>query len=217
MKKFWTLTAVAFLFNVTSGFATQTTTVRGDYLEARSVSVYVGACHAQSEFVEGGREATLVWNIHQGEWNGVSLDNLTVVAVVTAKNNLEVDTESRRSVLYFDTKATLEQRAALLDLIKTKRSAVVGEVVSTQIAPIAFTKQDMEYELRIGEVLSLSVLRNPCEYCTQPHEVWYKPLEKIDTAVVGKSHLYRYKDTILPVKWNRSEPENNIFVGGFTM
>ena len=217
MKKFWTLTAVAFLFNVTSGFATQTTTVRGDYLEARSVSVYVGACHAQSEFVEGGREATLVWNIHQGEWNGVSLDNLTVVAVVTAKNNLEVDTESRRSVLYLDTKATIEQRAALVNLIKAKRSAVVGEIASTKIESIEFTKQDMEYELRVGEVLFLSTLRNPCEYCTQPHEVWYKPLDKIDTAVVGKSSLYWYKDTVLPVKWNRSEPDNNIFVGGFTM
>ena len=217
MKRVWTLTAVALLFTVKSAFAAQTTTVRGDYLEARSVSVYVGACHAQSEFVEGGREATLVWNIHQGEWNGVSLDNLTVVAVVTAKKNLEVDTESRRSVLYLDTKTTLEQRAALVDLIDTKRSAVVGEIASTKIEPIEFTKQDMEYELRVGEVLSLSALRNPCEYCTQPHEVWYKPLEAIDTAVVGKSNLYRYKDTILPVTWRRSEPSNNIFVGGFVM
>ena len=217
MKKFWTLTAVALLFTVTSGIATQTTTVQGEYLEVRSVSVYVGACHAQSEFVEGGREATLVWNIHQGEWNGVSLDNLTVVAVVTAKKNLEIDTESRRSVLYLDTKATIEQRAALVNLIKAKRSAVVGEIASTKIESIEFTKQDMEYELRVGEVLFLSALRNPCEYCTQPHEVWYKPLETIDTAVVGKSNLYRYKDTILAVTWNRSEPSNNIFVGDFTM
>ena len=47
--------------------------------------------------------------------------------------------------------------------------------------------------------------------------VWYKPLEKIDTAVVGKSTFYRYKDTILPVTWNRNTPSNNIFVGDFTM
>ena len=217
MKRVWTLTAIVLLFTVASAFAAQATTVRGDYLEARSVSVYVGACHAQSEFVEGGREATLVWNIHQGEWNGVSLNNLTVVAVVTAKNNLEVDTESRRSVLYLDTKTTSEQRAALVDLMNAKRSAVIGEVASTKIEPIEFTKREMEYELRVGEVLSLSALCNPCEYCTQPHEVWYKPLETIDTAVVGKSNLYRYKDTTLAVTWNRSEPSNNIFVGGFEM
>ena len=217
MKKVWTLTLVTILITVAGAFAEQTTTVRGDYLEARSVSVYVGACHAQSELVEGGREATLVWNIHQGEWNGVSLDNLTVVAVVTANKNLEIDSESRRSVLYLDTKTTIEQRAALVNLINAKRSAVVGEIASTKIEPIEFTKQDMEYELRVGEVLSLSALRNPCEYCTQPHEVWYKPLETIDTAIVGKSNLYRYKDTVLAVRWNRSEPSNNIFVGRFTM
>ena len=217
MKRVWTLIAVVFLFTVISTISAQATTVRGDYLEARSVSVYVGACHAQSEFVEGGREATLVWNIHQGAWNGVSLDNLTVVVVVTAKNNLEVDTESRRSVLYLDTKTTLEQRAAIVDLISTKRSAVVGEIAGTRIEPIEFTKQAMEYELRVGEVLSLSAVRNPCEYCTQPHEVWYKPLETIDTAVVGKSNFYRYKDTPLAVAWNRSEPSNNIFAGGFEM
>ena len=217
MKRVWALTAVALLFTVTIAFAAQATTVRGDYLEARSVSVYVGACHAQSEFVEGGREATLVWNIRQGEWNGVSLDNLTVVAVVTAKKNLEIDTDSRRSVLYLDTKTTPEQRAALVDLMNTKRSTVIGEVASTKIEPIEFTKQDLKYELRVGEVLSLSALRNPCEYCTQPHEVWYKPLETIETAVVGKSNLYRYKDTTLAVTWDRSEPSNNIFVGGFVM
>lgn len=217
MKKVWTLTVVTLLITVAGAFAMQTTTVRGDYLEARSVSVYVGACHAQSEVVEGGREATLVWNIHQGEWNGVSLDNLTVVAVVTAKKNLEMDSESRRSVLYLDTETTIEQRAALVNLITTKRSAVVGEIASTKIEPIEFTKQDLEYELRVGEVLSLSALRNPCEYCTQPHEVWYKPLETIDTAVVGKSNIYRYKDTVLAVTWNRSEPSNNIFVGRFAM
>lgn len=217
MKKVWTLTVVTLLITVAGAFAAQTTTVRGDYLEARSVSVYVGACHAQSELVEGGREATLVWNIHQGEWNGVSLDNLTVVAVVTAKKNLEMDSESRRSVLYLDTETTIEQRAALVNLITTKRSAVVGEITSTKIEPIEFTKQDMEYELRVGEVLFLSALRNPCEYCTQPHEVWYKPLETIDTAVVGKSNIYRYKDTVLAVTWNRSEPSNNIFVGRFVM
>ncbi|MDE0184585.1 MAG: DUF1326 domain-containing protein [Candidatus Poribacteria bacterium] len=217
MKKVWTLTVVTLLITVAGAFAAQTTTVRGDYLEARSVSVYVGACHAQSEVVEGGREATLVWNIHQGEWNGVSLDNLTVVAVVTAKKNLEMDSESRRSVLYLDTETTIEQRAALVNLITTKRSAVVGEIASTKIEPIEFTKQDLKYELRVGEMLSLSALRNPCEYCTQPHEVWYKPLETIDTAVVGKSNIYRYKDTVLAVTWNRSEPSNNIFVGRFVM
>ena len=93
MTKIFTLTAIALLLTVPGALATQPETVQGEYLEARSVSVYVGACHYGAEYVEGGREATLVWNIRQGTWKGVSLEGLTVVAVVTAKNNLAIDTK----------------------------------------------------------------------------------------------------------------------------
>ena len=215
--KIFTLTAIALLLTVAGTFATQPETVQGEYLEARSVSVYVGACHYGAEYVEGGREATLVWNIRQGTWKGVSLDGLTVVAVVTAKNNLAIDTDTRRSVLYIDAKATSEQRTALTDLMTAKRAEVLGEIVSTETAPIAFTKQDVKYDLRVGEVLTLSVSRYPCQNCTQPHQIWYKPLEQLDTPIVGKSTAYCYQDKILSVTWNCGEDTNNVFVGDFAM
>ena len=215
--KIFTLTAVTLLLTVAGTFATQPETVQGEYLEARSVSVYVGACHYGAEYVEGGRDATLVWNIHQGIWKGVSLDGLTVVAVVTAKNNLAIDTDSRRSVLYLDKKATSEQRTALTDLMTTKRSELLGEIVSTENAPITFTKEGVKYDLRVGEVLTLSVSRYPCQNCTQPHQIWYKPLEQIDTPIVGKSTGYCYQDKILSVTWNCGEDTNNVFVGDFAM
>jgi hypothetical protein len=217
MKRVFTLAAIALLLTASVALATQAPTVTGEYLEARSVSVYVGACHYGAEYVEGGREATLVWNIHKGSWNGVSLDGLTVIAVVSAGNNLAIETKSRRSALYIDTETTPEQRAALTDMIQTQRGEVVGEVVSTQIAPITFAKKDMKYDVRVGNVLTLSATRYACEYCTQPHNIWYKPLEQIDSSIVGQSHLYRYKDSILPVTWNKGEPTNNIFVGDFSM
>ena len=215
--KIFTLTAIALLLTVVSVLATQPETVQGEYLEARSVSVYVGACHYGAEYVEGGREATLVWNIHQGTWKGVSLDGLTVVAVVTAKSNLAIDTSTRRSVLYLDEKTTSEQRTALIDLMSTKRGELLGEIVSTETAPIAFTKEGVEYDLRVGEVLTLSVSRYPCQNCTQPHQIWYKPLEQLDTPIVGKSTSYCYQDKILSVTWNCGEDTNNVFVGDFAM
>ncbi|MCZ6677466.1 MAG: DUF1326 domain-containing protein [Candidatus Poribacteria bacterium] len=217
MTKISTLTAVVFLLTVASTFATQTSIVQGEYLEARSASVYIGACHYGSEFVEGGKEATLVWNIHRGSWNGVSLDGLTVVAVVSAQDNLAIDTTTRRSVLYLDANATQEQRAALTDLIVAKRGSIVGKVVHTQVAPITFTKQDAQYDLRVSNVLTLSVSRYACQSCTQPHQIWYEPLEQIDTAIVGKSTAYRYQDKILSVTWNQGEATNNAFVGNFAM
>ena len=217
MTKIFTLTAIALLLTVPGGLATQPETVQGEYLEARSVSVYIGACHYGAEYVEGGREATLVWNIRQGTWKDVSLKGLTVVAVVTAKNNLAIDTDTRRSVLYLDEKATSEQRTALIDLMTTKRSAVLGEVVSTESAPITFAKEGVQYDLRVGKVLSLSVSRYPCQNCTQPHQIWYKPLEQLDTPIVGKSTSYCYQDKILSVTWNCGEDTNNVFVGDFVM
>ena len=215
--KIFTLTAIALLLTVAGAFATQPETVQGEYLEARSVSVYVGACHYGAEYVEGGREATLVWNIRQGSWKGVSLEGLTVVAVVTAKNNLAVDTSTRRSVLYFDAKTTSEQRTSLIDLMTTKRGELLGEVVSTESAPITFTKEGVKYDLRVGKVLTLSVSRYPCQNCTQPHQIWYKPLEQLDTPIVGKSTSYSYQDKILSVTWNYGEDTNNVFVGSFAM
>lgn len=215
--KIFTLTAIALLLIAPGVFATHPETVEGEYLEARSVSVYVGACHYGAEYVEGGREATLVWNIHHGVWKGVSLDGLTVVAVVTARNNLALDTSTRRSVLYIDQRATAVQRSALADLMTTKRSEVLGEVVSTEIAPITFTKEGVKYDLRVGEALTLSISRYPCQNCTQPHQIWYKPLEQLDTPIVGKSTAYCYQDKILSVTWNCGEDTNNVFVGGFAM
>ncbi len=217
ITKIFTLTAIALLLTVPGGLATQPETVQGEYLEARSVSVYVGACHYGAEYVEGGREATLVWNIRQGTWKGVSLKGLIVVAVVTAKNNLALDSDTRRSVLYLDEKATLEQRSVLTDLMTTKRGELLGEVVSTERAPITFTKKDVKYDLHVGKVLTLSVSRYPCQNCTQPHQIWYKPLEQLDTPIVGKSTSYCYQDKILSVTWSCDEEINNVFVGDFAM
>ncbi len=215
--KIFTLMAIALLLTVAGALATQPETVQGEYLEARSVSVYVGACHYGAEYVEGGREATLVWNIRQGTWKGVSLDGLTVVAVVTAQNNLAIDTSTRRSVLYIDEKATSKQRSALTDLMAVKRSELLGEIISTENVPITFAKEDVKYDLRVGEVLTLSVSRYPCQNCTQPHQIWYKPLEQLDTPIVGKSTSYCYQDKILSVTWNCGEDTNNVFVGDFAM
>ena len=58
MKSISVLTALVLTLIAGFAFATETPTVQGEYIEARSASVYVGACHFGAEFVEGGREAT---------------------------------------------------------------------------------------------------------------------------------------------------------------
>ena len=217
MKSISVLTALALTLIAGFAFATETPTVQGEYIEARSASVYVGACHFGAEYVEGGREATAVWNIQSGSWNDVSLENLTVVAVISGKSNLAIDTKTRKSVLYMDLSTTPEQRAALSTMLTTKYADVLGEVVATQTAAIEFTKEGTRYDVSVGEVLKLSANRYPCAGCTQPHQIWYTPLTAIQNAIVGKSEVYRYKDTHLPVTWQQGGIENNVFVGNFSM
>ncbi len=85
MKRIIVLSTLILMAIASIAIATDITDIQGEYIEARSASVYVGACHFGAEYVEGGKEATMVWNIQQGNWNGISLDGLTVVAVVSAK------------------------------------------------------------------------------------------------------------------------------------
>ena len=217
MKRITVFTTLALILISGFAIATENPIVQGEYIEARSASVYVGACHFGAEFVEGGKEATLVWNIHNGSWKNVALDGLTVVAVISAKNNLAIDMQTRKSVLYVDAKATPEQRAALSNMLATKRTDVLGKVVTTQTAPISFAKKGTKYDVTVGKVLALSANRYPCEKCTQPHQIWYEPLTKVQNPIVGKSEVYRYKDSYLPVNWQQGDAANNVFVGNFSM
>ncbi len=217
MKKVLVWTTLMLVLAAGVAFATQLPSVQGEYIEARSASVYTGACHFGAEFVDGGKEATLVWHIQHGTWNDVSLDGLTVVAIVTAKKNLAIDTETRKSVLYVDTDTTAAQRIALRNMLATQQAEVLGDIVAMQSAPLSFAKEGMRFDVTVGEVLALSANRYPCAACTQPHQIWYQPLAPVQNAIVGKSEVYRYQDTHLAVTWHQGGAVNNVFVGDFSM
>lgn len=217
MKKVLVWTTLMLVLAAGVAFATQPPSVQGEYIEARSASVYTGACHFGAEFVDGGKEATLVWNIQHGTWNDVSLDGLTVVAIVTAKKNLAIDTETRKSVLYVDTDTTAAKRIALRNMLATKQAEVLGDIVAMQSAPLSFAKEGTRFDVTVGEVLALSANRYPCAACTQPHQIWYQPLAPVQNAIVGKSEVYRYQDTHLAVTWHQGGAVNNVFVGDFSM
>src|SRR5438105_15674801 len=54
-------------------------TLKGDYVEARTCNVYIGACHANGEKVTSGREAIMAWNITGGEVDGYKMAGLKAV------------------------------------------------------------------------------------------------------------------------------------------
>src|SRR5207247_7275652 len=84
MKVFYPMFLALLLLTVPA-FAGQ---IYGDYVETRSADVYTGPCFANAESGLVGDQATLAWRIRNGEWNGVSLDNLSVVAVTRTSATL---------------------------------------------------------------------------------------------------------------------------------
>src|SRR5258708_39305964 len=68
--------------------ASGTTSISGDYVEARTAEVFTGGCIMGSEGEAAGREAILAWRVGRGQVNGVALDGLSIVAVVAGDMNL---------------------------------------------------------------------------------------------------------------------------------
>ena len=85
----------------------------GDYVEARTASVFAGACHYNGELTTTGREAEMAWHIRDGAWNGISLSGLSALASTVSDANLQDETAVRHAVLYMDAKATPAQFTAL--------------------------------------------------------------------------------------------------------
>src|SRR3954466_9755059 len=98
-------------------FASGATNVTGDYVEARTAEVFAGGCIQGSEGEAAGREAILAWRVGHGQVDGVSIDGLSIVAVVAGDVNLStheiggVAPTAIRTAIRVDARATEAQRA----------------------------------------------------------------------------------------------------------
>lgn len=187
----------------------------GDYVEARSCNVYIGACHANGEIVTVGREALMAWQVKQGRAQGETLNGFNAVAVVVGSDNLAQEKAERRSILYVDARANAAQQKALADTLSAQYSKALGEVVAVKTAPISFRRQGLEYTVRIPETAYLKTNRFACNHCVMPHSIWYEPFVGLKNSLVAKAGLNEYKGAPeLAAQWRRTE-ENSSFVGEF--
>lgn len=133
MKRAFVATAIALLCVAPLSAAGLT----GHYIEARTCDVWTGPCFANADMNLGGKHAVLGWKIDKGEFNGVKLDGLGIVAVVAASDTLGlVQTGSARAVLIVDTRATSSQREALIALAKKQGGDLTKKVVGVQTARV---------------------------------------------------------------------------------
>lgn len=187
----------------------------GDYLEARTASVFAGPCHYNGELTTTGREAEMAWHIREGAWNGVSLSGLSALASVVSEANLQDETAARRATLYLDAKATPAQFEALSAALKARYGKAFGQVVAVKRAPISFSHTGENYRVEAKGVTLLSVEAMPNhECCKQPNLVWYKPLIELKDRKVGYTRESGIQDNALGVTWTKND-QNTAFYGAF--
>src|SRR3954452_24926817 len=87
--------------------------LRGDYVEVRTASVFAGACHYNGEVVTTGRDAMMAWNVTSGKWQRVDLNGVRVLAIVSADANLGESNASRQSEIIIDSNASRTQALAM--------------------------------------------------------------------------------------------------------
>jgi hypothetical protein len=194
--------------------------ISGDYAEFRNADVYTGPCFANSEMNLAGENAVLAWHVRQGEWAGVPLANLSVVAVVRASATLGDPYSSplpARTVFMVDVRADEAQRAALIHFAQAQTSGLLNQVVAVQPQPISFdVVQHGITEVKVGNLVQLRTrtLKMTDTICHN-EEVYYPPLAAhLEHSMPVVAADSSYTGDRLGVTWQDSNRRSS-FVGVF--
>ena len=194
----------------------ENTTIKGDYVEVRTASVFAGACHFNGEVTTAGREAIMAWSFTSGSYNGTDFSGLRAIAVVSSDENLDNSSAARRAEIVLDTSASHDQKVAILEALKAKYAGTLGEIVSVRSAPITFKHEGKSYDVASAEA-AINVEAMPNDLCCKmPNLVWYKPLVGLENRKVGYTSNASYSGKAVSDPWSRSG-ENSAFYGTFAL
>ncbi len=194
----------------------ESVSLRGDYVEVRTASVFAGACHYNGEVVTTGRDAMMAWNVTSGKWQGVDLSGVRVLAIVSADANLGEDNAARQSEIIIDSNASRTQALAMINALKEKYAASLGNVVEVRSAPIKFERKGRTYAVLTNEA-AINVEAMPNDLCCKmPNLVWYSPLVGLENRKVGYTSKALYSGKVVGEPWSRSG-ENSAFYGTFSL
>ena len=196
--------------------------LKGDYLEARSADVYTGPCFANSEVGLTGQEAILAWKVQQGDWNGVNLTGLSVVAVVRANATLGDPYHTpypARSVLIVDSRASTPQRMALAAFAASMAGSLLDHVVRVESAPIQLTVEHGELhgaaKLVAGHFAQIET-RSLCQgdHLCGNESVYYPPLVALMHSMPAFTLDSSFSGQGLGEVWKNVD-KRSAFVGSF--
>ncbi|HEU4432452.1 MAG TPA: DUF1326 domain-containing protein [Pyrinomonadaceae bacterium] len=190
--------------------------VRGEYVEVRTASVFAGACHYNGELVTTGRDAMMAWNVTSGKWQGVDLTGVRAMAIVSSTSNLAEQNAARQSEVIIDSAASSEQAHAMLSALRIRYAASLGKIVEVRNAAIKFEHKDHTYSVKADDA-TIDVEAMPNDLCCKmPNLVWYKPLVGLENRKVGYTTNASYGGRKVTDPWSRSG-ENSAFYGLFAL
>ena len=190
--------------------------LRGDYVEVRTASVFAGACHYNGEVVTTGRDALMAWNVTSGKWQGVDLTGVRVMAIVSADANLAESNAARQTEIVIDSQASRTQALAMVNALKEKYAASLGKIVTVRSAPISFERSGRTYSVVTNDA-AINVQAMPNDLCCKmPNLVWYAPLVGLENRKVGYTSRALYSGRVVGEPWSRSG-ENSAFYGSFSL
>jgi hypothetical protein len=212
MKRLIPLALLGFVAASRISTPVASTPVVADYVEARSASVFCGACHYNGERVTAGREAVFGIRISSGSWRGVDLTGVTAVGEVSCDDNLAETSAARRTTIVVDRSASEAQAAATVDYLRVKSGDTFGTVTAGARSTITF-KHDVDgYRVDAPGFADLTVHPMPDNACcTQPHLVWYQPMVTLEHRKVGFTDVADYT-AVSGDAWQRTD-ENSAFYG----
>lgn len=190
--------------------------LRGDYVEVRTASVFAGACHYNGEVVTTGRDAMMAWNVTSGKWQGVDLTGVRAMAIVTADANLSDAQAARTSEIIIDSQASPAQSQAMLNALKSKYGAALGNIVTVRNTAISFNRNGRNYAVKADDA-TIDVEAMPNDLCCKmPNLIWYSPFVGLENRKVGYTVRAGYSGKTIGTPWSRSG-ENSAFYGSFSL
>jgi hypothetical protein len=200
-----------------------TPTVSGDYLEVRSCDVYTGPCYANAEMNLSGKEGILLWSVREGSWNGTPVGGLSVIAVVCTEGtlgDLSYQPHAGKAVLIIDEKADAQQREALSDMVRSKASRLIKEIVAVRTADIqasvgSCTKAGCA-SVKAGNLVEVNTrCLGGSDHLCGNEETYYPPLTRVEHAMPAFTERASFKGSGLNLTWEAAG-QRSAFIATFS-
>ncbi|MBZ5643118.1 MAG: DUF1326 domain-containing protein [Acidobacteriia bacterium] len=197
--------------------------ISGQYVESRNADVYTGPCIASSEVNIVGQEAVLAWHVDRGSWGNVTLNGLSIVAVVRASSTIGDEYANPlpvRAKLIVDSNADAKQRAALINFVQEQAGALLSNIIAVEALPIQLVTGQAHgtLDLKAGDEVHLATraIDDDDMFCHN-ESVYYPPLAaNLTHAMPAISTESAYSGSELGINWRESGRRGS-FVGTFAL